>query len=154
MAHHHSPASTHSGMGSAIAASLTVEPAPSSTPAIAYSYGIGAAPEEESQATALTVNVTGLQYAWLFNYPDNGAISGELHVPVGQSVQLNISAQDVIHSFWAPQLRLKQDAIPGQDTHFNLWSPNLETIRLSVQSYAAAITVVCGPDSSPYTCRI
>lgn len=125
MAHHQPPASDHSIRGSAIAASLATDslatdPEPSeinsNASAVAYTYGIGSTPEEESAAADLTVNVTGLQYAWIFNYPDNGAISGELHVPVGQSVQLNISAQDVIHSFWAPQLRLKQDAIPGQDT--------------------------------------
>ena len=119
MAHHQTPASEHSIMGSAIAAPLATDPEPStaaSSAAVAYTYGIGSTPEAENAAAGLTVNVTGLQYAWIFNYPDNGAISGELHVPVGQSIQLNISAQDVIHSFWAPQLRLKQDAIPGQDT--------------------------------------
>ncbi len=119
MAHHQAPDSGHPIMSSAMAAPLTTDPESSEANDgvdVAYTYGIGAAPDEESAAADLTVNVTGLQYAWIFNYPDNGAISGELHVPVGQSVQLNISAQDVIHSFWAPQLRLKQDAIPGQET--------------------------------------
>ena len=119
MAHHQTPGSEHSNMSSAIAAPLITDPQPSEAHSgvdVAYTYGIGAAPDEENAAADLTVNVTGLQYAWIFNYPDNGAISGELHVPVGQSVQLNLSAQDVIHSFWAPQLRLKQDAIPGQET--------------------------------------
>ena len=129
MAHHQTPAPEHSIMGSAMAASLTADPNPSeddsNTADVAYTYGIGATPEGESSAADLMVNVTGLQYAWIFNYPSNGAISGELHVPVGQSVQLNISAQDVIHSFWAPQLRLKQDAIPGQETqlHFVVTKP-------------------------------
>ena len=119
MAHHQAPGSGHPIMSSALAAPLTADPQPSEANNgvdVAYTYGIGATPDEESKASELTVNVTGLQYAWIFNYPDNGAISGELHVPVGQSVQLNLSAQDVIHSFWAPQLRLKQDAIPGQET--------------------------------------
>ncbi|BAY10488.1 cytochrome c oxidase subunit II [Calothrix sp. NIES-2098] len=78
--------------------------------------GIGSTPANEGKPPSLVVNVTGMQYAWLFNYPDSNVNTGELHVPVGQDVLLNISANDVIHSFWIPQFRLKQDAIPGQAT--------------------------------------
>ncbi|WP_299486216.1 cytochrome c oxidase subunit II [Acaryochloris sp. IP29b_bin.137] len=67
----------------------------------------------------LQVNVDGLQYAWLFTYPDTGIISGELHLPVNRPVTLNITARDVIHAFWVPEFRLKQDAVPGQVTHLN-----------------------------------
>jgi len=67
----------------------------------------------------LVVNVDGLQYAWLFTYPDTGIISGELHLPVNRPVTLNITARDVIHAFWVPEFRLKQDAVPGQVTHLN-----------------------------------
>jgi cytochrome c oxidase subunit 2 len=83
---------------------------------LAYSYGIGALNQEGTEV--LEVGVTGLQYAWLFNYP-NGAVTAELHVPIDQDVQLNIEAMDVIHSFWLPSFRLKQDAIPGQKTQLH-----------------------------------
>ncbi len=73
----------------------------------------------------LVVNVDGLQYAWLFTYPDTGIISGELHLPVNRPVTLNISARDVIHAFWVPEFRLKQDAVPGQVTHLN-FQPTVE----------------------------
>lgn len=82
-------------------------------------------PDSLSQAVAteavepLQVNVDGLQYAWLFTYPDTGIISGELHLPVNRPVTLNITARDVIHAFWVPEFRLKQDAVPGQVTHLN-----------------------------------
>ncbi|HIK43493.1 MAG TPA: cytochrome c oxidase subunit II, partial [Leptolyngbyaceae cyanobacterium M65_K2018_010] len=56
-------------------------------------YGFGANPQGEGQAPDLTVNVTGMQYAWIFRYPDSGIVDGELHVPVGQDVQLLIEAQ-------------------------------------------------------------
>ena len=79
-------------------------------------YGFGAAPDVNGQAADVQVNITGLQYAWLFNYPDGGMITGELHIPANKDVQLNIEAQDVIHSFWVPAFRLKQDAIPGKPT--------------------------------------
>ena len=69
-----------------------------------------------SGAAAVNVDVTAMQFAFIFRYPDSGIISGELHVPVGQPVALNMEAKDVIHAFWVPQFRLKQDVIPGQPT--------------------------------------
>ena len=67
-------------------------------------------------AAAVNVDVTAMQFAFIFRYPDSGIISGELHVPVGHPVALNMEAKDVIHAFWVPQFRLKQDVIPGQPT--------------------------------------
>ncbi|MFM7191296.1 MAG: cytochrome c oxidase subunit II [Microcystaceae cyanobacterium] len=71
---------------------------------------------EENGVKPLVVDVKGIQYAWIFSYPETGIMSGELHAPLNRPVQLNISAGDVIHAVWIPQLRLKQDAIPGRDS--------------------------------------
>jgi cytochrome c oxidase subunit 2 len=71
---------------------------------------------EENGVKPLVVDVKGIQYAWIFSYPETGIMSGELHAPINRPVQLNISAGDVIHAVWIPQLRLKQDAIPGRDS--------------------------------------
>lgn len=78
--------------------------------------GIGAFPQDEGRPADIVVDVTGMQYAWIFSYPESGVTSGELHVPVDQEVQLNLHAQDVIHAFWLPEFRLKQDTIPGRTT--------------------------------------
>lgn len=91
-------------------------PAAAPKPAFVPKYGFGANPDDPSNQAEVVVNVTGMQYAWIFNYPDSGITAGELHVPVGKDVQVNLMAQDVIHSFWIPQFRLKQDALPGQQT--------------------------------------
>jgi cytochrome c oxidase subunit II len=64
----------------------------------------------------LPVEVTAMQFAFIFHYPEANITSGELHVPLGQPVSLNMRANDVIHAFWVPQFRLKQDVIPGQPT--------------------------------------
>lgn len=85
----------------------------------------------------LQVNVDGLQYAWLFTYPDTGIISGELHLPVNRPVTLNITARDVIHAFWVPEFRLKQDAVPGQVTHLN-FQPTKEGV------YPVICAELCG----------
>jgi cytochrome c oxidase subunit II len=78
--------------------------------------GLGASPTEQAVVPPLKINVNGIQYAWIFTYPDKGITAGEMHVPLGQPIQLSISAGDVLHAFWLPQLRIKQDAIPGRDT--------------------------------------
>jgi cytochrome c oxidase subunit 2 len=64
----------------------------------------------------LIVKVTARQFAWKFTYP-NGKSYGYLTVPTGRHVKLDITSEDVIHSFWVPQLSQKQDAVPGQHTH-------------------------------------
>jgi len=64
----------------------------------------------------LPVDVTAMQFAFIFHYPESDITSGELHVPVGQPIALQMKALDVIHAFWVPQFRLKQDVIPGQPT--------------------------------------
>ena len=80
-----------------------------------FAAGVGARPGQTAPAD-ITIGVMGLQYAWLFTDPNTGAISGDLHVPVDKDIELDITAQDVLHAFWVPQFRLKQDAIPGKTT--------------------------------------
>lgn len=80
--------------------------------------GIGKSPNL-GEELPLEVDVNGLQYAWIFTYPETGIISGDLHVPVGQRVQLTMHAADVIHAFWLPEFRIKQDVMPGQNTQLS-----------------------------------
>ena len=75
----------------------------------------GIAPASSSEAV-LPVEVTALQFAFVFHYPEQNITSGELHVPTGQAVELRLKANDVIHAFWVPEFRIKQDVIPGQPT--------------------------------------
>jgi len=93
---------------------------------------------EKGQPPEFVVNVTGLRYAWIFTYPDSGVTAGELHLPTGQEVELNISANDVIHAFWVPEFRLKQDAIPGRQSRLR-FTPTL------VGTYPLICAELCGP---------
>lgn len=77
---------------------------------------VGATPDKAGQPPEFVVNATGMQYAWLFTYPETEVVAGEMHVPVNRDVLVNISANDVIHAFWVPEFRLKQDAVPGRQT--------------------------------------
>lgn len=109
--------------GNAIAAPLPNGETPQ--PRSQVAVGFGATPDSQGRSAAVNVDVNGLQFAWIFTYPDSGIVTGELHVPVNEDVQLNITAADVIHAFWIPEFRLKQDAIPGQPTQMR-FKPTLE----------------------------
>jgi cytochrome c oxidase subunit II len=73
---------------------------------------------EEPVKNAMTVDVFSQQYAWSFGYPGKGNVwsQGELHVPVNRQIQFKMHAQDVIHSFWVPEWRIKKDNVPGITT--------------------------------------
>ncbi len=71
---------------------------------------------------AITVDVTGHQWWWEFEYQDvspNERVNSpnELHIPVGVPVVLKVTSSDVIHSFWVPNLHGKRDLVPGMITH-------------------------------------
>jgi len=65
----------------------------------------------------LHVTVEGHQYYWQFDYPNGARSIGTLHVPVGEVVDLKVVSQDVIHSWWIPELGGKIMAIPGRTNH-------------------------------------
>ena len=67
---------------------------------------------------AMMVKVIARQWSWLFEY-ENGIKDKELRVPVGKPVKLILTSQDVIHGFYAPAFRIKQDAVPGMTNY--LW---------------------------------
>ncbi len=83
--------------------------------------------EESPAKTDLQIGITGRQWNWIFTYPgpDNqlytsddivvDEMDGSLHVPVNKTVEINLRARDVIHSFSVPNLRFKQDALPGRN---------------------------------------
>jgi cytochrome c oxidase subunit 2 len=67
---------------------------------------------------ALEIQVTGKQWAWTAEYK-NGVRSVDVVVPVHRDVKLVLASEDVIHSFYIPSFRIKQDAVPGRYT--TLW---------------------------------
>jgi cytochrome c oxidase subunit II len=117
----------HGGRGSAMAADMPGMEGQMGMKKEMIASGIGASPASEGKEAAVNVNVTGLQYAWIFNYPDTNVTSGELHIPVNQEVKLIMKANDVIHALWIPQLRLKQDIIPGEITQLRFTSNKIGT---------------------------
>ena len=71
----------------------------------------------------LVVRITAKQFNWKFTYagpdgkfgtPDDATVENDMHVPVGKLVRFELKSEDVIHSFFVPNLRLKQDVVPGR----------------------------------------
>ncbi len=62
---------------------------------------------------ALEIKVVAFQWGWRFEYPQ-GFNSNQLYLPVDRQVVLKMESQDVLHSFWVPEFRIKQDIVPGR----------------------------------------
>lgn len=74
-----------------------------------------------ARQAAFTIMVTGYQWWWEVDYPDHDIrTANEIHIPVGEKVQINLTSNDVIHSFWIPQLHGKLDANPDRITSFSI----------------------------------
>jgi cytochrome c oxidase subunit 2 len=65
---------------------------------------------------ALEVHVVAKQWMWKTRYPNGAREINALHVPRGEAMRLVMTSQDVIHSFFVPAFRLKQDVVPGRFT--------------------------------------
>lgn len=74
---------------------------------------------------AYEVNVTAQKWTWQFSYSNGASTVGELHVPANRPVKLTMTSQDVIHSFYVPDYRIKQDVVPNRYTE--LWFNATET---------------------------
>lgn len=77
----------------------------------------------DTPVTDLTIKVTARQFNWRFTYPgpdgvfgtpDDRTLVDEFHIPAGTPVGLLLESEDVIHSFFLPSLRIKQDVLPGR----------------------------------------
>ncbi|MFW5875488.1 MAG: cytochrome c oxidase subunit II [Myxococcota bacterium] len=101
---------------------------------------------------ALEIYVTGKQWMWKFAYPDGRSTAGVLVVPRNQKVKLLVTSRDVVHSFYVPVFRIKQDAVPGRYT--SLWFEAVQegTYRIFCAEYCGqghsqmwGLVVVLGP---------
>ncbi|MCS6906896.1 MAG: cytochrome c oxidase subunit II [Anaerolineales bacterium] len=95
---------------------------------------------ERPDPKPLEVDVIGLQWTWRFEYPRYGIVSNELVLPVNKQAILYLSSQDVIHSFWVPEFRVKQDLLPGGEEF-------VRTLRITptqIGSYKVRCAELCG----------
>jgi cytochrome c oxidase subunit II len=106
--------------------------------AIAIVSAIVLAKDDAAGANPLRVDVTAQQFFWSYSYPGySNKQSDILRLPVDRSVVLRMTSKDVIHSFWVPEFRQKQDVVPG--IH-----PTLHITPNRVGTYPVVCTELCG----------
>jgi cytochrome c oxidase subunit 2 len=111
--------------------------------AIAVYSSVALAQAEDIPDEHMVVEVSGQQFAWTFTYPDvklqgdRPLTSGELVVPVDEPIEFRITSKDVIHSFWVPEWRMKQDAVGGITTRTVVTPTKLGT-------FTVVCTELCG----------
>ncbi|HEY4306736.1 MAG TPA: cytochrome c oxidase subunit II [Gemmatimonadaceae bacterium] len=109
---------------------------------VIFIVSLGAMSKFSTTVPAMTVHITGHQWWWQVDYLDStGAqafrTANELHLPVGKPVRVILTSDDVIHSFWVPQLQGKLDLIPGDTNDLRL-----EAKRAGI--FAGACAEFCG----------
>ncbi|CAN5912491.1 cytochrome c oxidase subunit II [soil metagenome] len=90
---------------------------------------------------SIDVYVIGKQWMWKVQHPEGTSEINELHVPLGRPVRLVMTSQDVIHSFFIPDFRVKMDVLPGRYTQLWFEPTKVGTYRLFCAEY-------CGTDHS------
>jgi cytochrome c oxidase subunit 2 len=108
--------------------------------------------EHSSQKSPVRLDVTGFQFGWQFSLPQYGVknldgISDIMALPVNRPVYVSERSPDVIHSFWVPEFRAKQDAVPGLVTHMQFTTRQIGTYRV-------ICTEFCGVGHSTMVARI
>jgi cytochrome c oxidase subunit 2 len=82
-------------------------------------------------AGALEIDVIGHQWWWEFKYPEYGiTTANEIYLPVGRTVNFKLNSNDVIHSFWIPQLGGKRDVVTNRTNY--IWLTPDSTMQPSV----------------------
>ena len=64
------------------------------------------------------IDVIAKQWAWVFHYPERNITSTELHLPADHRIHLSLASEDVLHGFYIPAFRVKQDIIPNETLDF------------------------------------
>jgi cytochrome c oxidase subunit II len=130
------------GDGKHIEGNSTLEIAWTVVPLIAVLYlaYLGAKSLGETRRidpSAMPVKVIAGQWYWQFQYPDYGFGSSDLYLPVGKQVDLQMTSNDVTHSFFVPEFRLKQDILPGRTEDLRI-TPTL------IGNYKVSCAQLCG----------
>jgi cytochrome c oxidase subunit 2 len=90
-------------------------------------------------AGAAEITVIGKQWMWKFQHPSGKREINELHVPVGEPILLTLTSQDVIHSFFVPAFRIKQDVLPDRYVHVWFQATKPGTYHLFCTQYCGTM---------------
>jgi cytochrome c oxidase subunit 2 len=107
--------------------------------------------QAKAVAGSLQVEVIGHQWWWEFRYPEYGIITAnEIYIPTGRTVNFKLTSNDVIHSFWAPQLGGKRDAVTNHTNY--IWLTPDSTLQPS--EWNGFCTEYCGTSHGKMRFRV
>ncbi len=118
--------------------------------AVVYLAYMGARSLSENRRidpSAMVVKVISQQWNWQFQYPDYLIASKDLYLPVGKQVDFQLTSLDVIHGFFIPAFRIKQDALPGRTIDLRV-TPTL------IGEYYLACSQLCGSHHTEMTAKV
>ncbi|WP_017297545.1 cytochrome c oxidase subunit II [Nodosilinea nodulosa] len=92
--------------------------------------------DPEPTQTFAPIEVHSRQWAWEFRYPEDGVSSTELHLPVNQRARFKLTSEDVLHGFFVPAFRVKQDIVPGREIDFSFTPIREGRYRLRDSEYS------------------
>ena len=96
-------------------------------------------------AAGPTIEVIAKQWSWTFRYP-NQMTSHELHLPLGKPIKLILESEDVLHGFYVPEFRMKQDIIPSQKIDFVLRPQRAGKYRLHDSQFSGTYFALMSAD--------
>ena len=96
---------------------------------------------------AITINVKAQKWSWAFEYQNGVNVPGEVWVPVDTPVRLQMTSQDVLHSFFVPEFRIKHDVLPNRFAYVWFQAPREGT-------YQVVCTEYCGTSHSNMGAKI
>jgi len=139
-------------VGSRVEGSLALEIAWIAVPLviamIAFAWGAEVFFElSRPPAGATEYYAVGKQWMWKFQHPEGNREIDELHVPIGRPIRMTMTSEDVIHSFFVPAFRVKQDVLPGR-----YFSVGFEATKPGV--YHLFCAEYCGAGHSRMTGRV
>lgn len=93
----------------------------------------------KAPANAMDIHVIGKQWMWHIAHPDGRKEINALTVPVGTPIKLSMTSQDVIHSFYIPDFRMKQDVVPGRYSYLWFEASKIGTYHLFCAEYCGTL---------------
>lgn len=100
----------------------------------------------KSSHSVENIEVMAKQWAWSFYYPRENVSSSELHLPLNQRVRFILQSEDVIHGFYVPEFRLKQDIIPAKTVELEVTPIRIGKYRLHDSQFSGTYFAVMEAD--------
>ncbi len=97
---------------------------------------------EMTDEPVAAIEVNAKQWSWSFHYPEQNVTSAELHLPVNHRVKLAMKTEDVIHGFFVPAFRLKQDIVPNHIVEFEFTPVREGKYRISDSQFSGTFFAI------------